>query len=211
MKIKPVFRAFLILSAMILPGCSGGGGGASVSTTPTPNPNGSSVTISGVAAKGPVSGGDVRVYAVRNGQVDTSAVLGLGKTAADGSYSISLVSVPTGPVVVEVAGGAYTDEASGAPGVALKGKLRACVANAGDGTKIAVTPVTHLACTQVEGIGAFTPVEIDDANFQIARFFEVSDIIGSLPFDPTQAAPLGATNDQKKYAAVLGVLSQWIN
>src|SRR3990172_6188310 len=106
MKIRTVLGVLLILAVLILPGCSGGGGGASVSTTPAPGTNGSSVTISGSAVKGPVSGGEVRVYAVKNDQIDTSAVLGLGKTAADGSFTITLFSVPTGPVVLEVTGGA---------------------------------------------------------------------------------------------------------
>jgi hypothetical protein len=113
--------------------------------------------------------------------------------------------------VVEVSGGAFTDEASGTAGVALKTPLRAVVASVADGDKIAVTPLTHLAFEQVVGIGNFTTVEINDANAQVGRFFACSDIISSLPFDPTQAAPPGATNDQKKYAAALGIFSQMVN
>ncbi len=201
---------YTLLTALTFLGCQGGGESAPAISAPAPNPAGS-VTISGVALKGPISGGDVKVYAVKNGQVDTSAVLGLGKTAADGSYSVTLVSTPTGPVVVEVSGGIYTDEASGTPGVPLKTPLRAAVASVTDGAQIAVTPLTHLACKQVEGIGAYTDIEIDDANVQVARFFEVADIIASLPFDPTQPAPLGASNDRKRYAAALGVFSQLVN
>jgi hypothetical protein len=204
MKIKPIISIFTCLAAMVLAGCGGGGGGTATGTT---------VTISGVAAKGPINGGSIKVYAVKSGQVDTSTVLGSGTTATDGSggYSVTLDSVPTGPVVVEVSGGSYTDEASGTPNVALKAPLRAVVSSVADGAKIAITPLTHLAFEQVDGIGNYTSVGIDDANSQIGNFFGITDIIGSLPFDATQTVPAGAIGDQAKYAGALGVFSQLVN
>ena len=212
MKIRPLFGTVVLLAVMTLFGCGGGGGSETPPPPPPPPPPpADSVTISGVAALGPINGGDVKVYAVRDDQVDTSAVLGIGKTAADGSYTITLFSVPTGPVVVEVTGGTFTDEATGTPGVNMKVDLHAAVSSVTDGAKIAVTPLTHMAYMQVAGIGAFTPVEIDDANLQIGRFFTVSNIIGSLPFDPTLPAPTGASNDQRTYAAVLAVFSHLVN
>lgn len=213
MNIKKIFNTLLLLAAMTLFGCGGGGGGndAPAPPPPPPPPPAGSVTISGVAALGPISGGNVKVYAVKDNKLDTTTVLGTGITAADGSYTVTLVSAPTGPVIVEVTGGTFTDEASGTPGVNLKMKLHAAVSSVVDGAKIAVTPLTHLAFEQVEGIGSFTPVEIDDANLQIGRFYEVSNIIGSLPFDPTLPAPAGASNDQRTYATVLTVLSHLVN
>ena len=204
MKIKQLFSIIVLLAAMNLYGCGGGGGG-----TAPPPPD--SVTISGVAALGPISDGDVKVYDIKEGKVDTSAVLGTGKTAGDGSYTITLSSAPTGPVIVEVTGGTFADEASGTPGVSNKMNLRAAVSSASDGAKIAVTSLTHLACSQVEGIGNFTAVEIDDANLQVGRFFGVSDIIGSLPFDPTLPAPAGVSNDQRAHSSALAVISFLVN
>jgi hypothetical protein len=205
MKIRPIISTFIYLAAMTLFGCGGGGGGGGTATN--------SVAISGVAAKGPINGGTIKVYAVKNGQVDTSTVLGSGTTATDGSgvYSVTLDSVPTGPVVVEVSGGSYTDEASGTPDVALKTPLRVVVSSIVDGAKIAITPLTHLAFEQVDGIGNYTSVGIDGANSQIGSFFGVGDIIGSLPFDSTKPVPAGAIGDQAKYAGALGVFSQLVN
>jgi hypothetical protein len=206
-KIKPILSTTVALAIMTMFGCGGGGGGT---TTPgTAN----TVTISGIAAKGPINGGVVKVYAIKNGKVDTGTVLGSGITAIDGSgaYSVTLDSAPTGPVVVEVSGGSYTDEASGTPAVALLIPLRAVVSSVADGAKIAVTALTNLAFEQADGIGAFTPVEIDDANTQIGAFFGINDIIKSLPFDPTQPVPAGAIADQIKYAGILGVYSQLMN
>jgi hypothetical protein len=204
MKIRLLFGTVVLLAVMNLYGCGGGGG----STTPPPADG---VTISGVAALGPISDGDVKVYAVKDGKIDTSAVLGTRKTGADGSYTMVLSPVPTGPVVVEVTGGTFTDEATGTAGVNNKVKLRAAVSSVADGAKIAVTSLTHLACSQVEGIGSFTATEIDDANLQIGRFFEVSNIIGSLPFDPTLPAPAGVSNDQRTYSTALAVISHLVN
>src|SRR6185369_11729226 len=103
-KIRPILKATLSLAIMTMLGCGGGGGGTAA--TPAPGTNGP-ITISGVAAKGPINGGIVKVYAVKNGQVDAGTVLGSGTTATDGSggYSVTLNPAPTGPVVVEVSGG----------------------------------------------------------------------------------------------------------
>src|SRR6185369_6500290 len=97
-KNKPIYGATIALAFMTMFGCGGGGGG-----TTTPGAS-QSITIRGVAAKGPINGGVVKVYAVKNGQVDTATVLGIGNTATDGSggYSLTLTAAPTGPVVVEV-------------------------------------------------------------------------------------------------------------
>jgi hypothetical protein len=122
--------------------------------------------------------------------------------------SIPADKKPAGPVLVEVSGGTFTDEASGAANVPLIPVLQAAVSSIVDGAKIAVTPITHLAVKQVEGIGSFSALEIDDANVQIGHFFEVEDIIKSQPFDATKDAPAGASDDQKKYAGALGVFSQ---
>src|SRR5689334_18987648 len=100
MKMKILLSAVLSLAVMSLYGCGGGGGGG----TPAP---GSTTTISGAVVKGPVNGSDIAVFPVKaDGTVDT-APIGTGKSAADGSYAITLTTNPTGPVVVEVKGGTF--------------------------------------------------------------------------------------------------------
>lgn len=210
MKKRAILSTVLSLAAMTLFGCGGGGGGGG-GTAPAPA---GSTTISGVAAKGPISGGVVKVFAIKtDGTVDRTAEIGSGTSDGTGAFTVSIPSdkKPAGPVLVEVSSGSFTDEASGTPGVPLKTTLQAAVSGIVDGDKIAVTPLTHLAVKQVEGIGTFSKQEIDDANLQVGRFFEVGDIIKSLPFDPTKDAPTGASDDQKKYASALGVFSQLCN
>lgn len=176
-------------------------------------PSTGSINIIGVAAMGPINGATVKVYTIRDGKVDRTAEIASGTTFVDGAYSVFIpaVNIPksTEQVLVEVTGGTFTDAATGAAGVALKTPLQAAVSTVSNGAMIAVTPMTHLAVKQVEGIGAFSAREIDDANMQIGRFFQVDDIIRSQPFDPTQSAPPGASFDQMKYAWALGVFSQF--
>lgn len=208
MKKTTILCTLFSLAMLTLGGCGGGGGGGTNSPS-----TGGSTTLTGVAAKGPINGGTIKVFAIKNGLVDTTDAIGTGTTAADGKFSVSIPAdkKPTGPVVIEVSGGTFTDEATGAAGVALKTSLRAAVPSIADGDKIAVTPFTHLAVKQVEGIGTFSEQEINDANQQIGSFFEVGDIIKSQPFDPTKGAPTTAGDDDKKYAAALGVFSTLCN
>jgi hypothetical protein len=201
MKKNTIFGAVLSLSVITLFGCGGGGGGGTPAGT---------TTITGIAAKGPINGGVVKVFAIKDGQVDRTAEIGSGTTDVSGAYTVTIQpdKKPAGPILVEVTSGTFDDEASGVAGVALKVPLQAAVSSVADGAKIAVTPFTHLAVKQVEGIGAFTEQEIKDANKQIGDLFQVGDIIQSQPFDSTKDAPVGASDDQKKYASALGVFSQ---
>ncbi len=207
MKISRLSMAAASLAALTLFGCGGGGGAA--------GPPAGSTTIKGVVAKGPISGGDVTVYAIKpNGTVDRSVAIGTGKTAGDGSYSITLTQAPAGPALVEVTGGTYTDEASGKAGVPLKATLHTLVASVKDGDKIAVTPLTELAYHQAEGIGgtsAFTATSINSANAKIGLTFSVDNIVTSTPFDPTTTASATATADDKRYAAAVGIFSQLVD
>src|SRR6185369_5534952 len=206
MKKCTYFSAVLSLVIVTLFGCGGGGGGGEA----TPTPVTGSTTITGVAAKGPISGGTVKVFAIKNGQVDRTAEIGSGTTDGSGAYRVTIPpdKTTTGPVLIEVSGGSFSDEATALSGIALKVPLQAVVSSVTDGDKIAVTPLTFLAVKQVEGIGNFSAQQIDDSNKQIGLFFKVDDIIKSQPFDSTKDAPAGVSDDQKKYAGALGVFSQ---
>jgi hypothetical protein len=213
MEVKSFANSVVCLAVMTLLGCGGGGGGS------TSAPPSGSVTISGVAAKGPLNGADVTVYAVKaDGTFDrTLGNVGTGKTSSDGTgnYSITLNSAPAGAVVVEITGGAYTDEASGTQNVKLTAPIRAIVPAVVDGDKIAVTPFTELAFKKAEGTGSagtvttFTKAGIDDANASVAKAFGLDNIITTLPFDSASAtAGAGATAARKKYSTALGTISQ---
>ena len=220
MKAKSLTNSILSLAVMTLFGCGGGGGGGGGGTPVPIHPPAGSVTISGVAAKGPLNGADVTVYAVKaDGTFDrTLGNVGTGKTSADGTgkYSITLTSAPAGPVVVEITGGTYTDEASGTENVKLTAPIRAVVPAVVDGDKIAVTPFTELAFKKAAwssgsagNVITLTKTAIDDANASITKSFGLGNIITTIPFDPADAAAAsGTTADQKKNSAALGTISQ---
>src|SRR5690349_13975289 len=107
MKAKKLFGLLLSVVALFAAGC-GGGGGAGVSGP----------AVTGVASKGPISGGTVEVFRIISGARQSS--LGTTTTAADGSYTFGLpAGVTKGSLLVKVTGGTYTDEATGAKNVSL--------------------------------------------------------------------------------------------
>jgi hypothetical protein len=228
MKVKSITNTVISLAVMTLFGCGGGGG----DTAPAPLPAGT-VTIAGVAAKGPLNGANVTVFAVKaDGTFDrTLGPIATGKTSTDGTgrYSINIpaASAPKGPVVVEVTGGTYTDEVSGTANVQLTAPIRTVVptvvfAVKADGTvegknEIAVTPFTELAFQKAVGTGSetgigvisLTKTNIDDANSSIAKTFGIDNIVTTQPFDPANAAAAStATAAEKKYSVALGTISQ---
>lgn len=179
MKIK-FLNILIMLSLLTFAGCGGGGGGGGAPQGPA------ATVITGVASKGPISGGTVRVFAIRNGSVDRTAPLGtpFTPTPADGSYSINIATY-TGPVLVEVTGGTYTDEATGAANTQLGIPLRAYAANVAGSVSVAVTAVTEVAARKIDGgndqSGLISPAVITNGNNDVALMFGVADIIGTSP------------------------------
>src|SRR5690242_7533423 len=97
MKIRNLFGPVLYLAALALTGC----GSSGTSTTPTTPaaPSAASTVISGLASKGPINTGTVKVFAIRDGAVDTTVPIGNGQTDAAGNYTIDCGGYK-GPVMV---------------------------------------------------------------------------------------------------------------
>lgn len=192
----------LILSIVVtsaLTGCGGGGGG-----TPAPP----ETVVSGVAAKGLVNGGTVKVFAVdQSGAIGTSPI-GSGTTNPDGSYSVS-VGPYSGALLVQVSGGTYQDESASpsAPPVPLPMPLRAAVAGASGNVPVSVTPVTELAVQQA-GNTSLPPAAITSANTLVSGLFRVDNIITTKPVAPTTSGFTGASQAQKDYTLLLAGISQ---
>jgi len=199
MRIKSLIGPVLYLAVLALSGC-GGGGGAPSTTTPAAG----ATVLSGLASKGPINKGTVKVFAIRNGAVDTTAPVGQGVTDAAGNFTVDCGTFK-GPVMVEATGGTFTDEVSGAT-VSLKSPLQAVVADATTGTKmVAVTPLTHLASKRAQSHPAVTPDIINESNASVATTFGLPDIVSTLPVAG------GGDDRQKKYAAACGSFSQLAN
>jgi hypothetical protein len=195
-----------MVSMLALAGCGGGGSsnpGAPAPVTPVVTPP-VTATVAGVASKGIIVGGTVKIYAL-NSDGGKGAQLGQDTTRADGSYSIAVTGY-VGPVTVEVSGN-YTDEATGqTKSVPESAPLRAALGNASGNVTVAVTPLTDLAVRQA---GALTAQNITTANGRISEFFKV-DIIATTPVPPTSLAFLSTqtTQAQKDYTIALAAVSQ---
>lgn len=200
MRMKYPIIPILFFAMIAVHGCSRGG--EETATPPAPQPT---TTLNGIVSKGPIGGATINVYAINFGAADMSAPIGSGQTSDGGNYSIDLAAY-TGPVLVEVTGGSFTDEVSGVP-VALNAPIHTIISNVPSGsiTTAAVTPFTELAFRKAKGSGALTEDSITSANSSIASTFSLKDIVSTLP------APNGETNDQKKYAAACGAFSQLLN
>lgn len=148
--------------ALILAACGGGSGTVTPATPVT-------TTISGSAVKGPVSGATVTVK-----NAATGAVLGTTTTGPGGAYTLGVQF--TGDVIVEVSGGTYTDEATGAS-TTLTTPLRVVLnANGGNVTGI-VTPLTTMAYTQAFQGGTAVTTSAFDARAQaLASQFGLSGV-----------------------------------
>jgi uncharacterized protein (UPF0333 family) len=198
MKRSNFFKSGLILLVLTLFGCGGGGGGSSVSLQTT--------EISGVASKAPISGGNVNVFKIVNGTKVVPAIAS-GTTGTDGTYNLSWESY-SGPVLVEISGGSYTDEATGNTNATIPPAepLHAVVPSASGAVSAAVTPLTDLAF-QLAGAN-LTEATISSANEQVASMFGVDDIIGTQPVAPTASALAASTTAQRAYTLALAAFSQ---
>lgn len=200
MKITKLFGlTFSLIVASTIWGCGGGGGG-----TPAPP----ATVVSGVAAKGLISGGTVNVFAVdQSGSVGTVPI-GTGTTDSKGIYNVSVGSY-SGAILVQVTGGTYQDESASpsAPPVPLPIPLRAAVAGASGNVSVSVTPITELAVVKA-GSTSLPPAAITSANTLVSGLFKVDNIISTKPVAPTTTGFTGASQAQKDYTLLLAGISQ---
>ncbi|GFO68814.1 hypothetical protein GMLC_23930 [Geomonas limicola] len=220
MKMKSLVGAFLVGLLAVAQGC-GGGGGSSLSG-PAPG----STVLTGTATKGPIVGGTVKVYEIISSATSNprsgvprlnAAALAQGTTGSDGSYNITLPpGSAKGGLLVQVTGGNYQDEATGASrsmddqfGPSGMRAIFGNISSAARGGQLSgyVTPFTEMAY-QAAG-GDLSAQGIDDANRRVAGAFGLPDLTKTKPLDPNKPFPAGATDDSKKYALALASLSQY--
>src|SRR6266540_3131764 len=119
-------------------------GCGSSSTDMTPPPG--SGTISGVVTKGPVSGATMMALAISNGTM--GAQIGAVTTDGQGNFTVS-VGDYSGPVMLQMSGGTYTDEATNTRMAMQAGdvmtSLIPSVAAGSTMSGIQVTPLTAMA------------------------------------------------------------------
>ncbi|MSM40743.1 MAG: hypothetical protein GJT30_14095 [Geobacter sp.] len=184
----------ILFLLLLLAGCGGGGGGGS-----------SSAIVSGVASKGIIRNGTIRIYALTADGSKGSLLL---ETTTDnsGAYRADIGSY-RGPLLVE-ASGSYTDEATGATvEIAAAAPLRAAITAQSSSLTVSVTPLTELAVRKSEDplTHRITVNAIETNNALISEIFRV-DALGTLPVDALSA--VDGTESQKEYALVLAAVAK---
>ena len=194
--------AFLTVAALLLVGCGGGSG-----STPT-----SEAAISGSAVKGPVSGATVTAYAVSGGVM--GAQISTATTDAQGNFNLPMGS-HAGPVMLQMSGGTYTDEATGAtmtmtPGDVMTAAIPAVSAGATI-SGIQVTPLTAMAQAMALHLaGGMTAANISAANTAVGNYFAVGDILHTPPMNPlAPGSGTAATQAMRNYGMALAAMSQY--
>lgn len=205
-----LFPLALTAAAALLAGCGGGGSGidGTVAAT-TPSAQG---TMSGNVIKGPVSGATVKAFAVSGGA--TGAQISSAVTDPNGGFAMPMGNY-AGPVMLQMSGGTYTDEATGilmtmGPGDAMTAVLPTITAGASV-SGVAVTPLTAMAQAMAQHMsGGLTDVNIAAANTAVGNYFMVPDIVHTRPIDPlVPGSAAGATQDMMNYGMTLAAMSQY--
>lgn len=198
MKTLRIILTTLVLS--IITACGGGGG----STT-------AQGSISGTTTKGPVSSATVTAYAISNGQI--GAQIATATTDPNGSFTMTMGSY-AGPVMLQVSGGSYTDEAKGtimtmAPSDVMTAVMPTITAGAAI-SGIQVTPVTAMAQTMAQHMtGGMTDTNIAAANTAMGTYFTVNDILHTQPMNPlVTGSGSSASQDARNYGMALAAISQ---
>ena len=197
----------IVATLLLATGC-GSGGGASVAGVGS----GGTGYIVGFATKGPMSNATIAAYGISNGQL--GAQIATATTAADGAFTMPIGSY-AGPMMLQVSGGSYTDEATGtvmsmAPGDVMTAVIPTVAAGTTN-SGIQVTPVTAMAQAMAQHmIGGMTEANIAAANSAMGNIYSVSDILHVQPMNPLVAGSgTGASQDAQNYGMTLAAMSKY--
>ncbi len=203
-KLVMLALTFLIGSLSLLNGCGGGGGG----TTPAATNSG---IISGTAVKGPVADATVTAYGITNGVMGSQVAS--GTTDNQGNFTMTIDDY-SGPIMLQMSGGGYVDEATGAlmtmsPGDVMTTVIPS-VASGSTITGIQMTPLTSMAQAVANSMaGGMTGANITAANASVGTYFMVNDILHTQPMNPLVSGSSGtATQDMKNYGMAIAAMSQ---
>jgi hypothetical protein len=169
-------------------------------------------TVSGTAFNGAVSSGMVAAYAINNGTM--GAQLANAPIDNQGNFTLQLGSY-AGPVLLQMSGASYTDEASQKTMVMTPADVMSAVlptvANGANVAGVWMTPLTAMAQSRALGMsGGMTEANIAAANAAMGNYFLVSDILRTRPMNPTATGSgTGASVDARNYGMTLAAMSQY--
>lgn len=172
-------------------------------------PSAAAYSLKGCVVKGPLAGGAVRIYSLR-GNGGKNARLAAKVTSAGGGFSLKLADAPTVPLLVEVRGGSYREEATGEIVTLLSTDVMTAAVPVGSKT-VTVSPLTHLATVRARklaGSGVPLKTAIAASYAGVARQYGLPDIGRSCPAAADDAAAIQlAPRDARIHGLVLAGLS----
>ena len=222
------WMAFILFTFLLASGCGGGGGGESISTnssgggSTSTNPSGGGSTssttseigvISGTAVKGPVSGATVIAYAI-NANGTRGSQIGSAQTDEQGNFSIPMGN-HSGPVMLQMTGGSYLDEATGSQMPMDPNDVMTCVIfhvpGGSTASGIQITPLTSMAQSMAQNMsGGMNQTNIALANHSVGNFFGINDILTTHPMNPNvNGSGISAIQDMRNYGMTLAAMSQY--
>ncbi|OIQ91986.1 hypothetical protein GALL_261220 [mine drainage metagenome] len=204
---RSISVASLALATALLSACGGGGGGSALPAS----------SLAGNAIDGPVNGATVAAYSISNGA--KGVLLANATTDAAGHFTLDLGSY-AGAVMLQVSGGSYLDDATGATTPMASGTvMTAVVQSIGAGGAlegIQITPVTSMAQVYAQGMsGGMTDANIATANAALGNYFGItgsSDLLHTVPIDPRDGGSgIGVPQASVNYGMVMAAMSQYAN
>ncbi len=206
-----VSLAIITVSLMTLFGC-GGGSGSSTTTSGLQDGQGGQGMLGGAAVKGPVSGATVTAYGIMSGMTGTQIASAM--TDSQGHFTMTIGNY-SGPMMLMMSGGTYTDEATGVTMAMEAGDvMSAAVPSVSSGatiTGIQMTPLTSMAQIMAQRMtGGMTAANITTANAAVGAQFMVNDILYTPPMNPlVDNSGSTATLDSKNYGMAIAAMSEY--
>ena len=195
---------YFLLAIALLWGCAPGDS----TELPDERPFG---TVTGNAVDGLITGAHVSIYSLKNGI--RGLKLGDATTDDSGAYSVDIQS-PNQPILIEVSGGSYTEEATGTPVLLKSGQVLRAVGmyKSGQTHNFMVTPLTHLITGLAEykmAMGMSVESAIEEARITVNQFFSL-DVGNTRPIDITdENSGVSVFGDDVLYGFYLAGISKW--
>jgi hypothetical protein len=140
--------------------------------------------------------------------------IGTTTTDANGNFTMT-VAGHTGPVMLQVSGGRYTDEATGASMAMTAGDVLTAamphIEAGGSYGGVQVTPVTAMAQAMAgRMVGGMTETNVVAANEALGRHIAVADILHTQPMNPlVTGSGATASQDARNYGMTLAAMSKY--
>lgn len=197
--------ALVAVMGLAVSGCQSGGEGGLP-------PERSTSTVSGYSVDAIIRNGTIKVYGL-NSDATKGEFLGSTTTDENGYYELSLRSASL-PVLIEVTGGTYIEEASGKVITLATGDVLRAITfyESGEPLSVMVTPLTNLAAGFVVykvGQGVNLNNAIVESSTAISSYVGF-DILDTVPRDVTNPINYGySLDDGMRYGLFTAAISSW--